>query len=846
MSNTPENLPAGAKKRRQDLLDDPCTETVEPYAVVCKGCGGRIKLSPKSLYDGSHWRKHKTRCPKLADLPRDIPSTDQNAKKDASNGAGKAKPNADWAVPNGVLTEAELSTLNLAQLKAICKEKNLTGYSKLAKPLIIRRILDHYGSVPQASLSIAEKSSTSEEPGQSSGSLPPKLPTPPTSQSPRYNLPRQDTATSSMVIDVNNYSQAAPQASSHSATCSMLPPDPIDVGIPSTSQGSKRPSSHTTNEYVRGQVPPAKKLKAKDGSAAPPPPSKPPPSFAQGVRTKIPLTSSFARKNVPSSPAQSTGQKDVPKPKALIFANSQHDTSSVRGTPGPALLKSTLQNQATSSTSSALAAAKKPGANTRRFTPLVPKKAVPLPLIPSAVQPVKKSAEPSSAPVSTASNLSNQNHSLPPLYLDFASPPGSPSFDRLTIPPPLSKNRLILPYSIILSRVSEADIKQCMLASRVIRRAAFVSAGTRISRDFAGKRLESVIAEYPPHIYNFWPYLQQRQKELTERHERYIQSFLGKFFSRENPHIVSQRLWTSPDNERQVVIALRFLLTRLFFSISVGDETGFSWMEATVIDAQEVVEDEIWRIVVQQPSSSAPGFGEFSRGGSSQETLYVLESTCEVVGHPPPASSTGVSSTSISVPLRADWSAYIARKTSISVSSSQLAESTSTSETRQGSGLISQLSWINHEEYDKGMSRHWLKRISEEGELGRRKRMMAERYILACVVGNSVSGQWKSSTEMAQDFAGMASKGYAGGGRSVALKRSSKIHLFLPEHHLVESVHFTSRNGAPLHPALAIIQTPRREYFVLKDNGMQVGCEEDGVAEVWMDMVGCDRFGLVQ
>jgi len=61
----------------------------------------------------------------------------------------------------------------------------------------------------------------------------------------------------------------------------------------------------------------------------------------------------------------------------------------------------------------------------------------------------------------------------------------------------------------------------------------------------------------------------------------------------------------------------------------------------------------------------------------------------------------------------------------------------------------------------------------------------------------------------------------------------------------VESVHFTTAKGDPLHPALAVVQTPRREYFVLRDNGMQVGCEEEGVAEVWMDLVGCDRFGQV-
>ena len=64
-------------------------------------------------------------------------------------------------------------------------------------------------------------------------------------------------------------------------------------------------------------------------------------------------------------------------------------------------------------------------------------------------------------------------------------------------------------------------------------------------------------------------------------------------------------------------------------------------------------------------------------------------------------------------------------------------------------------------------------------------------------------------------------------------------------HHHVESVHFTTSGGKALHPALAVVQTPGREYYILKDNGMQVGCEEDGVAPVWMSVLGCNSLGGV-
>ena len=118
-----------------------------------------------------------------------------------------------------------------------------------------------------------------------------------------------------------------------------------------------------------------------------------------------------------------------------------------------------------------------------------------------------------------------------------------------------------------------------------------------------------------------------------------------------------------------------------------------------------------------------------------------------------------------------------------------------------------------------------------------------------------------SSTDMAQDFAGISGK-Y---GHSMNKPHiSQSVHLFLPEyvpspvhtyptlrastvhfsHHHVESVHFATSVGLPYHPALATVQTPGREYFILKDNGMEVGCEEDGVAPLWMEILGCDRRGL--
>jgi hypothetical protein len=128
-----------------------------------------------------------------------------------------------------------------------------------------------------------------------------------------------------------------------------------------------------------------------------------------------------------------------------------------------------------------------------------------------------------------------------------------------------------------------------------------------------------------------------------------------------------------------------------------------------VIDAQELVEGEMWKIT--------------TRSSSSTNVWYVLEATCEVVGHPLP--STSLDQPDLSrPPLRADWRAYIESQTSQPPTSGRTTP------------LMEHLKWTNHEEYERGISKLWLKRIRAEGELGTAKLLVAERYVLACVVGN--------------------------------------------------------------------------------------------------------------
>jgi hypothetical protein len=175
----------------------------------------------------------------------------------------------------------------------------------------------------------------------------------------------------------------------------------------------------------------------------------------------------------------------------------------------------------------------------------------------------------------------------------------------------------------------------------------------------------------------------------------------------------------------------RFVLTRLWFWLSIGGhgQELMAQANSTVVDAQELVKGEIWSVAVLSSLSS------------SADIFYVLESTCEVVGHPslplnPTECSTKPIRSGCSIPVRADWSAYIAHR----LSTLALHDTPPS--------LLAHLKWTNHEEYNKGISKLWSKRILNEGSAGAAKMVVAERYVLACVVGNRYDYECLSSKDL--------------------------------------------------------------------------------------------------
>jgi len=155
-------------------------------------------------------------------------------------------------------------------------------------------------------------------------------------------------------------------------------------------------------------------------------------------------------------------------------------------------------------------------------------------------------------------------------------------------------------------------------------------------------------------------------------------------------------------------------MSKSWFAISKCPDPSDTtpWLHSVVVGVREVVPDEIWEVttmtVAQGPIAA------------ENETFYVLEPTCEVIGHPPTLPVPLPETIPSSLPIRADWSEYVIDRI---ISSAEA----------PGKRL---LQWANYEEYQNGISRHWLTRTQGEGGVGELKRRVAEKYVLASVVEN--------------------------------------------------------------------------------------------------------------
>ncbi|KIO29120.1 hypothetical protein M407DRAFT_21693 [Tulasnella calospora MUT 4182] len=215
--------------------------------------------------------------------------------------------------------------------------------------------------------------------------------------------------------------------------------------------------------------------------------------------------------------------------------------------------------------------------------------------------------------------------------------------------------------------------------------------------------------------------------------ESYENSFLSQFFSSSlvgfSP--LADHLWSSADHPLQAAVALRFVLSRLFFALGCGMVR--QWSMNQVFDARPFGKSqEVWKIEVQDTKTRLP----------NRATFYILSSTGEVIGRPLESGSpeAGLQAV-VELPIRGDWSSFI--------NTHRLEDAAKD----PPSSLFSFVRWQNAEEYDHGISKAWLKRLASDPD-ALSKIQVAKRYIMANVVPNSVSGRYMTPIQMAQDLNG--------------------------------------------------------------------------------------------
>ena len=164
---------------------------------------------------------------------------------------------------------------------------------------------------------------------------------------------------------------------------------------------------------------------------------------------------------------------------------------------------------------------------------------------------------------------------------------------------------------------------------------------------------------------------------------------------------------------------IRFVMSRFWFAISKcpSPSEATTWLHSVVTSARELIPNEVWEVTTTTTQGSVEG---------EKETFYVLEPTCEVIGRPtvisaPPSQTRP--DIQPGLPIRIDWSEYVNDHI---LSPGEV----------PGKRLLDQVHWAHFEEYQNGISRHFLARTQREGEVGELKRRVAEKYVLASVVEN--------------------------------------------------------------------------------------------------------------
>ena len=321
---------------------------------------------------------------------------------------------------------SDLSKLNVPQLRALCKERRIVGYSKLGKAALISKLAE----LPPSSLppsSVHNTRPKADASSSTSGPLPLGDPPVPAGAGPGHMGPP-----SLPISRGGNMVSAGTHIPQTSVTSDAFQPPPCLSGgrgrrPPSVAAHSAPISKHGLSEISQGQAhdhPLAKRPRVAAPSAV----------QAAGEPALRPLNS-----------ARLSGDCCVPDP--TLF-----------GSPGSALVPGINEGPGRQLDSQTQIVSMP----RNRFKPLT------ITRPPSVIQHDRKEAQPSSGSlVDGSAEVMAQPTLL--WHLDFPAPPDPRLLSAITYPPPLSQRKLIQRWIIILSGLSNKERLQCCSVSRLIR-----------------------------------------------------------------------------------------------------------------------------------------------------------------------------------------------------------------------------------------------------------------------------------------------------------------------------------------------------------------------------------------
>ena len=347
---------------------------------------------------------------------------------------------------------SDLPKLNVSQLKAICKERRIVGYSKLGKAALIRKLGElapssHSPSFAQIRSTQTQAQTTPllSESGLSSAqvndSLTPTARRPMGMPSPGFSLREPNTVPGTHIPQ----SSATSGSESGSIPPSSLSRDRGRNSDPSASTlnvpTSKRISSEIFSEISQGHasVQQARPLAKKSKIVAISSPSS---ARCAGIPFLTSVHVPSNRGGVPESPFSALPGS------ALVPGSKENEGHRLNG-----------QTQIISITG-------------KRFKPL--KVTRPLPATLGDRNGARCSQQ------NTSANVTAQLGLL--WHLDFPAPPESLLLSAITIPPPLSQRKLVQRWAVILSGLSDKERFRCCLVSKLIR-----YAGERLVSDYMVK-----------------------------------------------------------------------------------------------------------------------------------------------------------------------------------------------------------------------------------------------------------------------------------------------------------------------------------------------------------------------